>query len=673
MWRPSACITDRVKNVASSRARTAARRWKRTLFKDPRSGAVDIVIDANNPSVIYAALWEAYRIEYQMSSGGPGSGMYKSTDGGETWTEITRNPGLPSGVVGRIGLANTKADSNRVYALVENENGGLFVSDDAGASWKLINANRAVRQRAFYYTHVFGDPSNKDVVYMQNTALFRSTDGGKTTVQVGQNTHGDHHDLWVDPDDPNHVVDGNDGGGAITYDITSRVPNWSAQDFPTAQWYHVITTAHLPYHVCGSQQDNSTLCVPSNTNAQGGGFGGNPPVAPYQAGGGEPGYIAHARDRPGHLLWRHQQRLVPDAPQPPHRRVQGSRRLSALLLRRAVEGREGTLAVDLPDHLFVRRSQRRSTRARSGSGRRPTAATRGSAISGDLTRHDPKTMQDSGGPITHDMNSPEIYGTVFSLAPGKKDVNMLWAGSDDGLVHVTRDDGKNWTNVTPPAMPDFGRVSQLDGSSFDNGTAYMAVKKMLLGDRSPYIFRPATTASPGRRSSTAFPPTTTCTPCAKTSCAAACSTPGTQHGVYISFDDGDNWLKFSNGLPDVPVTDLVVEDNAHRDRHARPQLLRDGRHRGAAAVRPGAAHRRGGVQAGQRHARARSADRHLLPEDPAEAADDRLPRCQGPGGALDQRPAAPQSRRHRRRRWRRRSAGRRARRWPRASTALRGT
>src|ERR671912_210454 len=193
--------------------------WKRTLFKDPRSGAVDIVIDANNPNIIYAALWEAYRIEYQTSSGGPGSGMYKSTDGGDTWTEITRNPGLPSGVVGRIGLANTRADSNRVYALVENDNGGLFVSDDAGASWKLINTSRTIRQRAFYYTHVFGDPSNKDVVYMQNTALFRSTDGGKTTVQVGQNTHGDHHDLWVDPDDPNHVVDGNDGGGAVTFDI----------------------------------------------------------------------------------------------------------------------------------------------------------------------------------------------------------------------------------------------------------------------------------------------------------------------------------------------------------------------------------------------------------------------------------------------------------------------
>jgi photosystem II stability/assembly factor-like uncharacterized protein len=273
--------------------------WKRTLFKDNKTGAVDIAIDTKNPNVLYAALWEAYRIEYQMSSGGPGSGLYKSTDGGETWSEITRNPGMPSGMVGRIGVALTAADSNRVYALVENENGGLFVSDDAGASWKLINPSRAIRQRAFYYTHVFGDPGNKDVVYMQNTGLFRSTDGGKTTTQIGQNTHGDHHDLWVDPDDPMHVIDGNDGGGAITYDVASRVPNWSAQDFPTAQWYHVITTAHLPFHVCGAQQDNSTLCVPSNTNTGGGGGGGggNPPVAPYQVGGGEPGYIApHATD-----------------------------------------------------------------------------------------------------------------------------------------------------------------------------------------------------------------------------------------------------------------------------------------------------------------------------------------------------------------------------------------
>src|SRR5688572_12618700 len=214
------------------------RSWRRVLFRDDKTGAVDISIDPKNPNVMYAALWEAFRKEYTMSSGGPGSGLFKSMDGGETWTEITRNPGMPAGMIGRIGVAVSPADPNRVYALVENENGGLLSSSDAGATWTMVNQNRAIRQRAFYYTHVFADPKNADVVYLQNVALFRSTDGGRTTRNLG-GTHSDHHDLWIDPDDPNHLVDGNDGGGAIS---TNTGQSWSAQDFPTAQWYHVATT-----------------------------------------------------------------------------------------------------------------------------------------------------------------------------------------------------------------------------------------------------------------------------------------------------------------------------------------------------------------------------------------------------------------------------------------------
>ncbi|HMY76693.1 MAG TPA: glycosyl hydrolase, partial [Blastocatellia bacterium] len=268
--------------------------WRRTLFRDNKTGAVDIAIDRNQPNVIYAALWEAYRLEYQMSSGGPGCGLFKSTDGGETWQEITRNPGLPAGVVGRIGIAVSGADSNRVYALVENENGGLFSSDDAGATWKLINGNRSIRQRAFYYTHVTADTKNKDTVYLLNTSAFRSTDGGKTLANIGSGTHGDHHDLWVDPDNPQHLVLGNDGGGAVSMEAGK---GWSGQAFPTGQFYHVITTKHVPYHVCGAQQDSTTMCVPSNTNLPtggrgGGGGGANIPPPTYTVGGGEPGYIA---------------------------------------------------------------------------------------------------------------------------------------------------------------------------------------------------------------------------------------------------------------------------------------------------------------------------------------------------------------------------------------------
>jgi photosystem II stability/assembly factor-like uncharacterized protein len=535
--------------------------WRRTLFRDPRTGAVDLAIDANNPNVMYAALWEAYRIEYQMSSGGPGSGLFKSTDGGETWTEITRRPGLPTGVVGRIGVALTAADSNRVYALVENEKGGLYVSDDAGATWRLMNDSRTVRQRAFYYTHVHGDPRNKDVVYMLNTALFRSTDAGKTIAQVGQGTHGDHHDLWIDPDNSEHVVVANDGGGAVSFNIGSAQRSWSDQEFPTAQWYHVVTTAHHPFHVCGAQQDNSTLCVPSNTNAGGGGFGGVPPAAPYQVGGGEPGYIAPDRTDPdvffagannGTFLTRYNRRTGELKEVGAYPRF-----FSGEPSKDVKERWQWTYPIIFSpvDSKVLYTSSQRVWRSTNSGGT-------WDAISGDLSRHDPKTFEESGGPITHDMNSPEIYGTVFSLAPGKKDIDILWAGSDDGLVHVTRDHGKTWTNVTPPAMPDFGRVSQIDASSFDNGTAYVAVKKMLLGDRAPYIFRTRDYGKSWARIVNGIPANDYVHTVREDPIRRGLLYAGTQHGTYVSFDDGEQWRPLTNGLPDTPVTDLVVEKNA---------------------------------------------------------------------------------------------------------------
>jgi photosystem II stability/assembly factor-like uncharacterized protein len=536
--------------------------WRRVLFRDARTGAVDLAIDHNNPNVIFAALWEAYRIEYQMSSGGPGSGLFKSTDGGETWTEITRHPGLPGGVVGRIGVALTAADSNRVYALIENAAGGLYVSDDAGATWKLMNESRTVRQRAFYYTHVHADQRNKDLVYLLNTAMFRSTDAGKTLVSVGQGTHGDFHDLWTDPDDSEHLVTGNDGGGAITYNIGSAQRSWSDQDFPTAQWYHVITTAHLPFHVCGAQQDNSTLCVASNTNAGVGGFGGVPPLPPYQVGGGEPGYIAPDRTNPdvffagannGTFLTRYNHRTGELKEVGAYPRF-----FSGEPAKDVKERWQWTYPIIFspvdPKTLYA--SSQRVWRTTDGG-------QTWQAISDDLSRHDPKTMQDSGGPITHDMNSPEIYGTVFALAPGKKNVNLLWAGSDDGLIHVTRDHGATWTNVTPREMPDFGRVSQIDGSSFDDAVAYVAVKKMLLGDRAPYIFRTRDFGKSWTRIVNGIGPNEYVHVVREDPVRKGLLYAGTQQGVYLSFDDGENWMPFAEGLPkSVPVTDLVVERNA---------------------------------------------------------------------------------------------------------------
>ena len=537
--------------------------WKKVLFKDNKTGAADVAIDRRNPNVIYAGLWEAYRIEYQMSSGGPGSGLYKSTDGGETWREMTRNPGLPSGLFGKISVAVSGADSNRVYALIENENGGLFSSDDAGATWKLVNAGRNIRQRAFYYTHLFADPNNKDTVYMLNTSAFRSIDGGKTLTNIGQGTHGDHHDFWIDPDDSSHVMDGNDGGGAITYNVAATPPVWSGQEFATAQMYHVITTRHAPYHVCGAQQDNSTLCVGSNTQiGRGGGGGGGRGnvVTPYEAGGGEPGYIAPDPRDPdifysgannGSFLTRLNRRTGETREVGPYPRFFSGEPSSAL-----VERWQWTYPIVFSpvDPTILYTSSQHVWKTTNGG-------QTWDKISGDLTRHDPKTMTESGGPITHDMNSPEVYATVFSLAPGKTEVNVLWAGSDDGVVSVTRDGGKNWATVTPPGMPEFGRVSQIDASSFDAGTAYVAVKKPLLTDFSPYLFRTHDFGRTWTKIVDGIPAKDYTHVVREDPVRRGMLYAGTQHGVYLSTDDGDHWRSLSLNLPDTPVHDIWVEGN----------------------------------------------------------------------------------------------------------------
>ena len=545
--------------------------WRKVLYRDDKTAAIDISIDRTNPNVIYAAMWEAYRKEYQMSSGGAGSGLFKSTDGGETWTEITRNQGMPAGVIGRIGVSVSGANSNRVYALVENEKGGLFKSDDAGATWALVNENRAIRQRAFYYTHVFADPKNADVVYMENTSLFRSADGGKTTSNVGGGTHGDHHDLWIDPDDPAHLVNGNDGGGAVSTNTGGR---WTAQDFPTEQFYHVITTKHIPYHVCGSQQDNSTLCVPFNWNAgpggfrRGGGGGGAPAGDPtaggmavsYVAGGGEPGYIAPDPLNPDLFYSGTNNGAYVDKFD---RRTGLSREVnpypwfySGEPAKEIRERWQWTFPIIFspadPKTLYV--SSQRLWKTTDGG--RTWAA-----LSRDLTRHEPGTLEKSGGPITGDMNGPEVYATIFSVGPGKKDVNIIWTGSDDGLVHVTQDGGKTWSNVTPKEMPDFGRVSQIDASSFGSGTAYVSVRRPLLDDFSPYIFKTTDFGRTWTKIVSGIRPDAYVHAVREDPTRRGLLYAATQHGVYISYDDGGSWRSLALNMPDIPIADLIVEGN----------------------------------------------------------------------------------------------------------------
>lgn len=550
--------------------------WRRVLYRDDETGAIDIAIDRNNPDVMYASLWEAYRKEYTMSSGGPGSGMFKSTDGGETWTEITRNPGMPpEGVVGRIGLAVSSANSNRVYALFENDNGGLFRSDDAGATWELVNDRRAIRQRAFYYTHVFADHQDEDVVYIENTSLFRSTNGGDSTEVINNGTHGDFHDFWIDPDDPAHLVVGNDGGGAVSFDTGE---SWTDEDYPTSQFYHVVTTAHVPFHVCGSQQDNSTLCLPSDWNAgrfgfggggggRGGGGGGRSrsitagsmDVA-YRAGGGEPGYIApdpkdldvfYSGTNNGRYIDKYNRRLGTSREVNPYPWFYSGEPANDM-----VERWQWTFPIIFspidPNTLYT--SSNRLWRTTD-------AGKTWDVLSGDLTRADPSTLGHSGGPITGDMNGPEVYATIFSVGPGKVDMDVIWTGSDDGLVHVTREGGGTWTDVTPPDMPDFGRVSQIDASAFHAGKAYVSARLPLLDDFSPYIWktddygRTWTKIVDGIRED-AYVHAVREDPNREGLLYAA-----TQHGVYISYDDGAGWQELNPEFPDLPVVDLIVEEN----------------------------------------------------------------------------------------------------------------
>jgi photosystem II stability/assembly factor-like uncharacterized protein len=547
--------------------------WRKVLYRDDKTAAIDITIDRTNPNVMFAAMWEAYRKDYTMSSGGPGSGLFKSTDGGETWTEVTRAPGMPQrGLIGRIGVSISGANPNRVYALVEHDSGGLFVSSDAGRSWSLVNTNRSVRQRAFYYTHVFADPRDENVVYMENTSLYRSSDGGKTMSAVGGGTHGDHHDLWIDPDNPAHLVNGNDGGGAVSMNTGQT---FSAEDFPTAQWYHVATTSHIPYHVCGAQQDNSTLCVPSNwglnTGGRGGGGRGGPAGPPrdptlgsmavsYQAGGGEPGYIA------------------PD-PNDPDQFFSGTNNGGYIekLNRRTGYSREvnpypwfysGEPSSEIPERwqwtfpiIFSKANSNLLFTSSQRLWKTTDGARNWTAISGDLTRHDPKTMGHSGGPITGDMNGPEVYAVIFSVGPGKKNQNVLWTGSDDGLVHVTKDGGKTWTNVTPKDLPEFSRISQIDASSFNDGAAFFSARRQLWDDKSPYLYRTTDYGKTWTKIVNGIRRDEWMHTIREDPNRKGLLYAGGQDGVYISYNDGDRWESLSLNLPDVPVTDLIVEAN----------------------------------------------------------------------------------------------------------------
>lgn len=537
------------------RSKDGGKTWQKILYHDDKVGAVDLCMDPNDPNVLFAALWDVYRTPWLLNDGGPGSGLYKSTDGGDRWTEITRNPGLPLGTIGKIGVAVSGADSKRVYAIVEADDGGVFVSNDAGATFKKITDDRKVRQRAFYYSRIYADPKSVDTVYVMNTAFFKSTDGGKDFKPV-RVPHGDNHDLWIAPNDPKRMINSNDGGANVSF---NGGETWTGQPFPTAQLYHVATTKDYPYHVCGAQQDNTTVCVASD-----GGRNHNNPRAPagswmYEVGGGESGYIAPSPTNPdifyagsqGALLTRY------DRSTGKQRDIQVYPLFFSGMPASALKERwQWTYPIVFspqdPKTLYTS-SQHLWKTTNDGQS--------WVAISPDLTRADPKTLGDSGGPITKDQNGPEIYGTIFTVAPSLQDANTIWTGSDDGLAYITRDGGKNWTNVTPPGMPEFARISIIDASPHANGTAYLCAKRYQLDDRGPYIYKTSDFGKTWTKIVNGIPANDYVHAVREDPARKGLLYAGTEHGIFVSFDDGANWQSLLLGLPDTQVSDIVVEKN----------------------------------------------------------------------------------------------------------------
>jgi len=534
------------------RSKDGGQTWEKVLYRSDHAGAVDLCLDPHNPQVLYAAIWDAYRTPWSLSSGGPDSALYKSTDGGDRWTEITRNPGLPAGTIGKIGVAVSGADGSRIYAIVESENGGVFVSGDAGATWKLVSEDRRLRQRAFYYSRIYADPKAKDTVYVLNTGMYRSTDGGKTYRTV-RTPHGDNHDLWIDPANAQRMIESNDGGANVSMNAGE---SWTGQQYATAQLYHVAVTRDIPYHVCGAQQDNSTICVSSEAAGGRGGRGGG---TSYSVGGGESGYIAPHPTNPNIFYAGSQGALLTRF----DRRSNYTRDIqvypmffsgeSAGSLKERWQWTFPIVFSPLDANVLYTSSQHLWRTTDDGHSWQ--------AISPDLTRGDPKTLGDSGGPITHDQNGPEIYGTIFTIAPSRKEKDTIWTGSDDGVVYITRDGGKRWNKVTPPGMPDFGRVSLIDASPHDAGTAYVAVKNYQNDDRKPYIFKTADFGKTWTSIVNGIPDYDFVHAVREDPGRKGLLFGGTEHGIYVSFDDGAQWQPLALNLPDTQVSDLVIEGN----------------------------------------------------------------------------------------------------------------
>lgn len=540
------------------RSKDGGKSWEKVLYKSDKAGAVDLTFDPNHPAVLYASIWEAHRNFWELVSGGPDSGLWKSTDGGDTWSEITRNEGLPKeGLIGKIGIAASPAKAGRIWAVVEHQEGAFFRSDDYGATWQKTTDKQDLRYRPWYYSHVIADPVDEDTVYVMNLGAWKSTDAGKTFEGV-PTPHGDNHDLWIDPKNNKRMIQGNDGGACISFnggETFSTIYNQL-----TAQFYNICADNQWPYRVYGTQQDNSSISVPSTTTE-----GIIPWGDCYAAGTGESGFIAvHPED--SNIVYVGAVGSSPGGGGALQRYDHRTGQIQLINVWPEVYNGIGpkNLKYRFPwtfPILFSPHDPNVLYSTGNAVFRSTDEGMSWTPISPDLTRNDPSKLEPSGGPITKDTSGAEHYCTIATFRESPHEPGVFWSGSDDGLLHLSRDGGANWQNVTPPELPEWSFIRTVEPSPHDKATVYLAATRYKLDDPAPYLYRTTDYGQTWTKIVNGIPADDYTRVIRADPARPGLLYAGTETGLYVSLDDGVNWLRWQANFPVVPVYDLLVKEN----------------------------------------------------------------------------------------------------------------
>jgi photosystem II stability/assembly factor-like uncharacterized protein len=538
------------------RSQDGGKTWEHVLFRSEQAGAADLSLDPINPRVLYAAIWETIRTPWSLESGGPDSGIFKTVDGGDTWEEITNNMGLPKGLKGRIGIVASPAKSGRVWTTIDAEIPGVFRSDNGGETWELMTDNRDVQARPWYYQHIFADTLDPDTIWILSAAVWRSIDSGRTFTQV-TTPHADNHDLWIDAKNPLRMIEGNDGGACVSFNGGA---SWSTiYNQMTSQFYHVRIDNDYPYRAYGTQQDNSAISVPLRSHRGAISWGDC-----YTVGSAESGYIA-IDPRDSNIVIAG---AIGSSPGGGGNLIRYDHRSGQVrLITVWPELYQGWGAKDHrfrfqwtypilfsphdPDVLYVTGNVVFKSRDQGGSWE---------AISPDLTRHDPATLEPSGGPVTKDTTGAETYATIFAFAESLFEKGVFWAGSDDGLVHISLDEGKTWDRITPPDLPEWSLISMIEPSPHDAATAYMAATRYKLDDTRPMLYKTADYGKTWENISEGIPDGEYTRVIKEDPVRRGLLYAGTENGIHVSLDDGDTWCSLQSNLPRVPIYDIVFKE-----------------------------------------------------------------------------------------------------------------